>query len=275
MYDRKIAGHYGVGDIGDRVFQALESSGKDLNALTVDDLAPVDAFHIRGRSATEELAEWAQIAPNHQLLDVGCGLGGTARYLASTTGCEVIGIDLTDEYCRVAELLSTRVGLDGQTHFRQGSALEMPFSEGQFDVVWTEHVQMNIEEKAGFYGEIARVLKADGQFAFHDILSKANDELLYPVPWASDDSISHLITEEDLQRLLADLGFEVSRWEDKTKASVAFFQTALERMQAEGRPPLGLHLLMGDEALTKFKNLFRNLEENRLRVVQAVMKRKP
>ena len=60
---------------------------------------------------------------------------------------------------------------------------------------------------------------------------------------------------------------------DKTDASVDFFQTVLERVQAQGWNPLGLHLLMGDDAADKFTNMFHNLKEDRVRVVQAVMKR--
>ena len=134
-----VSKHYAIGDLERRIFAALEADGKDLDALTVDDLAPVDEFHIRGRKATEELASWADLQEGHTLLDVGCGLGGTSRYLASTRGCEVVGLDLTEEYCQIAERLSARVGLAERTVFQQGSALEMPFSDGSFDVVWTEH----------------------------------------------------------------------------------------------------------------------------------------
>jgi ubiquinone/menaquinone biosynthesis C-methylase UbiE len=273
--DGKISEHYTIADLGDRILAALAAAGKDLEALTVDDLAPIDEFHIRGRTATEELARWAEVQPDHQLLDVGCGLGGTSRYLAATLGCKVVGVDLTEEYCRVAEMLSARVGLEDRTVFRQGSALALPFADGHFDVVWTEHVQMNIADKAGFYRELCRVLKPGGQFAFHDILAGDRGGLHFPVPWAADASISHLFTVKDLQSLMMDLGFAQVRWEDKTDASVAFFKGVLERVRTEGWMPVGLHLLMGDDAATKFANVLRNLEEGRVRVVQAVMNRTP
>ncbi len=268
-----VSEHYTIHDLGNRILAALKAAGKDLDALTVDDLAPVDEFHIRGRAATEELAHWAEIQPGHVLLDVGCGLGGTSRYLAATVGCDVVGLDVTDEYCRVAEMLSARVGLADRTAFRQGSALGLPFADRHFDVVWTEHVQMNVADKAGFYGEIARVLKPGGQLAFHDIFAGANDGVQFPVPWAADASLSHLIGVEDLRTVMSDLGLAQVRWEDKTDASAAFFQSVLERVRTEGWMPVGLHLLMGDDAAVKFANVLRNLEENRVQVVQAVMKR--
>jgi SAM-dependent methyltransferase len=270
-----VSEHYTIVELGDQILDALEAAGKDVDALTVDDLAPVDGFHIRGRAATEELAQWADVQPDHLLLDVGCGLGGTGRYLAATVGCRAVGLDVTKEYCRVAEMLSARVGMTDKTVFRQGSALALPFADGHFDVVWTEHVQMNIADKAGFYSEMARVLKPGGLFAFHDIFTGVQGGLRFPVPWAAEPSINHLIAVDDLEVLMADWGFEPVRWEDKTEASTAFFEESLRRLPAEEQPTVGLHLLMGNNAPTKFANMLRNLEENRVRVVQAVMRRQP
>lgn len=268
-----VSEHYTIPDLGNRILAALKAAGKDLDALSVDDLASVDEFHIRGRPATEELVQWAEIKPGHVLLDVGCGLGGTSRYLAASVGCDVVGLDLTEEYCRVAEMLSALVGLADRIVFRQGSALALPFGDRHFDVVWTEHVQMNVADKAGFYSEIARVLKPGGQLAFHDIFAGANDGLRFPVPWAADASINYLIGVKDLQALMSDLGLASVRWEDKSDESVAFFRSVLARVRTQGWMPLGLHLLMGDDAADKFTNVLRNLEADRVRVVQAVMKR--
>ena len=263
-----ISGHYSVGDLGDRILAALEAAGKDPDALTIDDLAPVDQFHIRGRAATEELAAWSGVEPGHTLLDVGCGIGGTSRYLAQLAGCNAVGVDLTEEYCRVAEMLSARVGLAERTTFRHGSALDLPFGDSHFDIVWTEHVQMNIADKARFYAEAARVLKPGGRFAFHDVFA-GEGALHFPVPWASHEGISHLATIDELEAHLRSAGLTAIRWEEKTDASTKFFETALAR----GPAPVGLHLLMGEDARTKFENVLRNLREGRVRVVQAVMQR--
>jgi SAM-dependent methyltransferase len=184
-----------------------------------------------------------------------------------------VGLDLTEEYCRVAEMLSARVGLADRTAFRQGSALSLPFPDAHFDVVWTEHVQMNIADKAGFYRELGRVLKPSGQLAFHDIFAGGTSGLHFPVPWASDASISHLIPIKNLRTLLAECDFAPVRWEDKTDQSVTFFREALHRARTEGWMPVGLNLLMGEDAAVKFMNVLRNLEEDRVRVVQVVMKR--
>jgi ubiquinone/menaquinone biosynthesis C-methylase UbiE len=185
----------------------------------------------------------------------------------------VTGVDLTDPFCKVAGMLSARVGLTDRTDFQVCDALEMPFPDRQFDAVWTEHVQMNIADKSTFYGEIKRVLKARGTFLFHDLFAGESGELHYPLPWAGDASINHLVSVESIERTMNDLGFERLRWEDKTGESADFFRGALEHISTNGWHPAGLHLVIGKNAEIKFTNLLRNLEEDRLRVVQAVLKR--
>jgi SAM-dependent methyltransferase len=254
----------------DRIDAALEALGKDLARLQVDDLAAVDAFHIRGRESTVELSDRAGLEAADRVLDVGSGLGGSARYLAVEYGCEVVGVDLTEEYVEVAERLAERVGLSCRVDYRQGSALELPFEDASFDVAWTEHVQMNIEDKATFYGEIARVLRPGGRLMFHDIFDGEGGEVVYPAPWAEDASISCLWAPGRVRRTLEDLGFAFDDWEDKTEASAAWFGNVLAKVESDGPPPLGIHLLMGDTAKLKLGNMARNLSENRVAVVQAV-----
>ena len=265
-----VTAHYGVGDLGERILAALRAAGKDVEHLTPGDLAPLDAFHIRGRDATRELAALAHLGASQEVLDVGCGVGGSARFLAAEHGCRVTGVDLTEEYCRVATMLSDRCGLAALTSFRAASALELPFADGRFDVAWTEHVQMNIADKARFYGEIRRVLKAGGKLLFHDVFRGPGGSPHFPVPWAGDASISHLDAPGDIGRLLESIGLRREHWEDVSAKSLAWFRALLERFAARGRPPLGLHLLMGADAPQKFDNLVRNLAEARIVVVQAV-----
>ncbi len=167
--DRSVDGHYGVGGILDSILSALAAMGKDIDNLTPSDLAPVDEFHIRGQEATVELADRAGVMPGLKVLDVGSGLGGSVRYLAAERECYATGVDLTQEYIDVSFALAELVGLKGRVDFRQGSALDLPFDDGTFDLVWTQHTQMNIEDKNKFYSEMARVLKPGGRLAFHDI----------------------------------------------------------------------------------------------------------
>jgi len=271
--DRSVEAHYTRSELGAAILRALSEDGKDLARLTMADLAPVDEFHIRGREATLELARIAGVAPGLHVLDVGCGLGGSARHLASEHGCTVTGLDATDAYCQVATMLSQRVGLADRTSFRHGSALSMPFADGAFDLAWTEHVQMNIEDKRAFYTEITRVLKPHGRLVFHDVFRGPGGEPHFPVPWAENRSLSHLITPEAAAATLAELGLRPEEWRDVTAEARDWFSRSVEKARRNGRPQTGLHLLMGENTTRKFENMGRNLDENRLTIVQAVLAR--
>jgi ubiquinone/menaquinone biosynthesis C-methylase UbiE len=262
--------HYGTGGIINRITSGLKEAGKNTEELQVNDLAPVDEFHTRGRESTLEVAELAKVRSEDLVLDVGCGLGGTARYLAESFGCTVHGIDLTDEYIAVGKELTERVGLKELVHLRQASALELPFEDETFDVIWTEHVQMNIEDKARFYSEIARVLKKGGRFVFHDIFQGAGDAPFYPVPWAETSSLSFLATENDARGLIKSTGLQMGEWENKDEVSLEFFKQVVQRIQEEGTPPVGIHLLMGENAAEKIKNYVCNLTEKRTAVAMGV-----
>jgi sarcosine/dimethylglycine N-methyltransferase len=168
--------------------------------------------------------------------------------------------------CALAEL----VGLKDLVAFQQGSALDLPFDAGSFDVVWTEHVQMNIADKRAFYAEIARVLAPHGRLVFHDIFQGHGGPLHFPVPWADEPAISFLATPDAVRHLLHALGFGMRDWEDKSQQSLAWYEAVVERRKQSGPPPLGTHLLMGEAAPAKVANLMRNLREGGIVVCQAV-----
>lgn len=268
--NRNIQRHYTVTDLGAQILAALEKAGKDVTRLRPEDLAPIDEFHVRGRVATLELARAAKINSSKVVLDVGSGLGGPARCLASEFGCKVTGIDLTDEYCRVAEMLSARVGLEGLVNFRQGDALNMPFPDASFDVVWTEHVAMNIPDKLRLYREMRRVLKPGGALAIYDILAGAAGPVHFPVPWARTSETSALVSPDELRLLLEKAGFKVEDWQDTTQTAKAWFVALAEKIRKEGLPPLGWGLLMGNDFQEMAQNQRRNLEEGRVALIQVI-----
>jgi MPBQ/MSBQ methyltransferase len=261
-----VAGHYGRGNILNAILAALRSAQKGPTRLAPADLAPVDEFHLRGREATVELAQRAQLQPGQRLLDLGCGLGGSARYLAAEHGSVVTGVDLTQEYVEVARELSRLVGLQDRVSFHAANALALPFEDATFDVVWTEYAQMNIEDKHALYAEIGRVLAPGGRLVFHDLFQGASGAPIFPVPWADDPSISFLAKPAEVRAILEQLGFHILDWVDKTEQTHDWLVNRL------GQPasPLGLHLLMGANARTKFENVARNLQEKRVVVLQAV-----
>lgn len=268
--NQAIQAHYGRSELAEVIFTALEQAGIDVRQLSLEALAPIDEFHIRGRAATLELAQAAGLRSTMHVLDIGSGIGGTSRCLAKEFGCRVTGIDLTDEYCQLAAMLTAKVGLDGLIDYRQGDATNLPFEDNAFDVVWTEHVAMNIPDKRRFYGEMYRVLKPGGTLAIYDVLTGAAGSVLFPVPWARTPETSFLVSPEELRQLLGDAGFTVSDWQDTTAEARVWFVNLAERIRRDGFPVLGFHLLMGHDFRVMAQNQGRNLEEGRISLGQVV-----
>lgn len=266
----QVQSHYTVAGLGQSILDALAKAGRDPGRLTPEDLAPIDEFHIRGRAATLDLARAAKVGREMKVLDVGSGLGGPARALASEFGCHVTGIDLTEEYCLAARMLSDLLGLGSLLEFRQGDALNLPFPAASFDAVWTEHVAMNIADKARLYSEMFRVLKPGGTLAIYDILQGPAGPVHFPVPWARTEETSFLVTPEALRARLTEAGFEITDWVDPTEAGKAWFVALAERIQKFGLPPLSFALLMGADFAPMAQNQRRNLEEGRIVLAQVV-----
>ena len=262
--------HYTVSALSNLILNALEKAGKDPSRLSVEDLAPIDEFHVRGRQATLELAEAARIRSHHAVLDVGSGIGGAARCLAREFGCRVTGLDLTEEYCRTANLLTERVGLAHLVRFEQGDALGMPFPASSFDVVWTEHVAMNVADKTSLYREMYRVLKPGGTLAIYDVCSGPDGPVHFPVPWARSAETSFLASPEQLRQFVTTAGFDVTDWRDTTGQAREWFSALAEKVRREGAPLLSWGMLMGDDFPAMAQNQRRNLEEGRIALIQLV-----
>jgi MPBQ/MSBQ methyltransferase len=264
----QIQAQYARGDVWAAIASAIRDAGLDPDRLSLDDLAPLEEFHIGGRRASAELAEMAGLAPGGRVLDVGAGLGGPARLLAARFGCLVTALDVTQEYCYAAEMLNRATGLADRVTVRQGSALALPFGSGEFDAVWTQHASMNISDKPLLYAEIRRVLRPGGTFALHDVQAGPVQPIVFPVPWADTPSISFLATPEETQSLVTSAGFELIQWRDRTHEAIEFFTA---QAAASRRPALGIGVYVPDLA-AKSRNLVHNFENDRLRVSQAVFR---
>lgn len=265
--------HYSKSDLVEVILAALASAGKDLDALKPEDLAPIDEFHIRGRHATLELAEAAGLDASKHVLDVGSGVGGPSRCLAAQFGCRVSGVDLADEYCQVATMLAERTGLAALVRYQSGDALSLPFPDATFDVVWSQHVAMNIPDKDELYRQMHRVLKPGGVLAIYDILAGPVSPARFPAPWASSSTTSFLVTPDQLRALLAASGFQITSWEDTTTIARDWFTGVARKIQQRGLPPLGPHLLMDGDFRVMAENQRRNLEEGRIALGQVVAKK--
>jgi ubiquinone/menaquinone biosynthesis C-methylase UbiE len=271
--DRKVAAHYTHGDLAGAILVGLEQAGKDPDNLALADLAPVDELHVGGRPATVEFAARLEAGTGMHLLDIGCGIGGPARHFAEERGCHVTGIDLTEEFCQVAAMLTARTGLAERIHYRQASALALPFGESSFDGAYTIHVAMNIADKSALYAEARRVVKPGGVFGLYDVLQGPGGAPHYPVPWAQDPSTSFLVTIEELRALLEGAGFEVLAQRDRTRFGVAFFRERLARLGEGAPPPLGPQIIMGETYREKIANTLRNMEEARVAPWEVICRR--
>ena len=269
MTSDAVERHYTRGDLKEAVLAAIVAAGHDPDALDAEALAPTEEFHTLGRLATVALADAAAITAADHVLDVGSGLGGPARLLAGRYGCRVTGIDLTQELCDVAADLTRRVGLSDRVEIRQGNALDLPFPDATFDVVWTQHVSMNIEDKTTLFREMRRVVKPGGRLAFFDILAGTVQPIHFPVPWADDASVSFLATADGTRAEVERAGFSVRVWDDVTDDARAFYEQLSAGPPAGAPSPLGLHLLIPNMPV-KGANLQRNVEEDRLVVVRCV-----
>ena len=260
-----IETQYSTGLSRRNIERALTAAGKDLGHLTPADLGMLEDFHTMGRIATAQLVELAGITSATKVLDAGSGIGGTARYVADRFGCAVTAVDLTDEYCETHRWLNTLVGLDHRISVHQGDVTELPFADGGFDVVVSQHVQMNIGDKARLYFEARRVLAAGGRLALWDITLGEPGELDYPLPWADHPARSHLVTPADLRASVESSGFAVEEWNDLTGQAGELMQAVL----AQPPSPLGLHAFVPDFT-QKAENLTAALSDGRLRVIQGV-----
>ena len=266
--------HYHRSDLFEEIISRLKELKVDLSRIKREDIAAVDEFHVRGAQVSKELADSINIS-NAKLLDVGCGIGGPSRMLSDEYGCEVTGIDLSEEFVRTATKLSDLLGFSGSTKFVCGDATEMPFDDETFDVVWTQHVQMNISDKMKFYAEIHRVLNNEGIFLYYDIFKQGEAEVNFPMPWANEPDISFLAPVSTIEKILQSLNFKKIQVQDQTNNGITFFENLLDSIKKFGAPILGLNVLMGASTKTKIINLLNGLKEGKIVLQSGVYRKYP
>ncbi len=269
--DRAVSEHYLHGDLLKAIQAAIPRLGKTLDSITIEDLAPVDEFHIGGRQATEHFVGQLNISEQDHILDVGCGLGGASRYVANRYNNHVTGIDLTEEYIETGNALCAWVKLDQHIALHQGSALSMPFQDETFDGAYMMHVGMNIDDKARLFNEVNRVLRPGACFGVYDVMRDKHGELTYPVPWATEKSTSNLAAPEQYKHALENAGFVVSKENNRREFAVDSFKRLAEKAAADGGlPALGLHTLMQQSAAVKIKNLIENIAAEYIAPVEII-----
>jgi SAM-dependent methyltransferase len=271
MTTPSVSGHYARPALAEAVWAGLRALGKDPAALDPADLAPIDQFHIGARDATRALLHLAELRPGQSVVDLGGGLGGSARTLALEAGVRVTVLDLTEDFIRLGTELTARTGLADRVSFRHGDATQLPFPAASFDAVWTQHSSMNVADKAALYREAARVLRPGGKLALHEIMAGAQSPVHFPVPWASTPELSFISPPAEVRALLRQAGFRELAWHDVTAEAREWWRKRRTAASQGPPPPLGLHLLLGPAAPAMVGNLMRNLDEDRVTVIQAVL----
>ena len=266
--------HYGTADLTERIDRALEQARLDEGSLTWPDLAPLDQFHVRGLAATKELAEGLRLEAGTTVIDVGCGLGGPARYLAATHGCRVTGIDLSRRFIDVAQTPSERARALCERNVQAGGRARSAVRGSRLRPCLDAACRDEHHRQGPVLRKHSPRAEARGRLAIYDVVAGDGGPLIFPVPWARQPEISFVVTIDAMWNFLTKAGFEEISWADKTDAAVSWLA---EQKTAQRSPPvaspLGLHVVLGSGFPEMAANFSRNLRENRARLIQAIVQR--
>jgi len=272
--DKAVSEHYTHGKLLGAIRACVAKLGKTIDSITIEDLAPVDEFHIGGRLATNNLLDQVNFREQDHILDVGCGLGGVSRFIARKYNNRVTGIDLTQEYIDVGTVLCDWLSLDKQVTLCQGSALSMPFENETFDGALMLHVGMNIEDKVQLFAEVYRLLRPGAFFAVYDVMRTNVGELIYPVPWTAEYSTCRLSTPGEYQEALRCAGFNEARVNNRRDFALKLFDKMRAKKAANGSlPSLGLHTLMQKKTAVMVKNMIGGIAADIIAPVELIVQK--
>ena len=266
-----VARHYTHGGLVSAIRDGVAKLGKNIADVTIDDLGPVDEFHIGGRIATQSFLDQLDIDASHQILDVGCGIGGGSRFAAHAYGCRVTGVDLTREYVDTGNELCDWVGLNDRITLEVANATALPLPDEEFDRAFMLHVGMNIANKELLASELHRVLRPGSKIGIYDVMRVGDGDLTFPVPWAIEADGSSLSTATEYKTALERSGFNIISERNRRDFALEFFaQLQAKMINADAPPPLGLHILMGATAPVKVKNMIENISRNIIAPIEIV-----
>ncbi|MBT3388456.1 MAG: methyltransferase domain-containing protein [Desulfobacula sp.] len=282
--ESQIKNHYNSDHLTANIKTALIKAGKNLSTLEPKDLYRIDQLHTGGANSSIELLKNINFSPDTpditdttgtQVLDAGCGIGGSSRLIAQQFGCKVTGLDLADKFINAANFLTTCTKQETQVSFKQGSILDLPFEKNTFDLVLCQHVLMNIKDKSRAVKEFFRVLKPGGKLVLHEITKGENQPVIFPVPWAASSAISFLEPWDILAATLEKQGFKMSYFSDKTHGACSWWEKvkAASDKKSTGVNVLGPGLIFGSNATLFGKNMHTNFKNNSICLVEAILKK--
>ena len=257
--DADVVGHYHKAGLYSLILAGLGQAG--LTQPTPRDLSAVDEFHIGGVEATRFVSEALPPPAAGRLLDIGCGIGGPARFIAAETGCDVTGIDLTKSFVETGNHLSRLVGLDGQVTLQTGNALALPFAENEFDAAYMIHVGMNISEKTQLISEAARVIMPGGRFIIYDVMQMQDRALTYPLPWAENETANAVSSPAIYLDAMEKAELVFTPLQNKHDFALQFFDRMAKKGAEKQPPALGLHLVMGVTTPQKIQNIHHQIKQ--------------
>lgn len=262
--------HYTPGNLLEVIQQAIKAIGKTPETITVDDLAAMDEFHVGSREATRSLLEPLSLSSKHHLLDVGCGVGGSARYIASEFGCTVTGVDLTSEFVEVGRQICGWMGLHNRVFLQQGSALELAMDDASFDGAYMIHVGMNIDNKENLFRTLFPMIKKGGFIAIYDLMQIGSGEITFPVPWAGSEENSYVERPREYESALQRAGFKIERVRNRHQFALDFYSRVKTKLAEDGPQPFGLHQLMGEQTELRLSNAYQAIITGGIAPVEIV-----
>ena len=197
-----------------QVLDKLAQTGADTSVLSVEMLQQHDQDHFGGIPATDALAHHAQINESTHVLDLCCGLGGPARYLAYHYGCRVTGVDLNTDRLAGAVRLTERTKLQDRVLFHHANALQTGLADETFDVIVSQEAFCHIPNKKTLITECVRLLKPGGRIVYTDILARSNMTNEIRSRLETEMVFSELSTLEQYCHLLEEKGCQVIEVED-------------------------------------------------------------
>jgi len=190
----------------------------------------------RGLDSTARFLELVDLRPEFCVLDAGCGIGGSAFYMARSFGCQVHGIDLSAEMIRVARERVKEEGLETKVQFYEGDCLTFKYPRHDYNLVYSREVFLHVVDKRSVFVSLRKNLAPAGRLLFTDYIrgpATPSEEFR-----AYIDKYGYSLEDLDSYRgLLIESGFAVMRAEDLTEMFLEILKRELEGLSRSSLDP--------------------------------------